>query len=554
MNFAAVKLLGSGDTEELGKLFNPKIYEDNQKAAEIFDTILKKTGKNYTSKQEGVFYEVTHRATQAALAAKKMQRSIRRKPEPGEKCSQCGEFEVLHARAHGSGESVEKYRESINDFWDRFRSSGEFVSDFSDKERLCSVCALKRIIYRALKADRAGQHILRDSFLEKENYPSTTFLALYDFFRRNNISDVEEKKKISQELFEGDTDSLQGYQEQPGERDKYYAILLMDGDRMGKLVNGETISANRKSIMHPQIIERLQNESFFAPYHEGWEQLFELRGGRRFLSPAVHAAISESLGDFSLYGVKPIIHKYSGTLIYAGGDDVCAVLPVSRVLPAAREIAAYYTSTFRLIKKENGSYSSEVIEREWTPEPDKLSVNLGTGKDISISAGILVCHHKEALKDMIFRAHALLDKKAKKEGDRNACAIELRKRSGGSRYFVRKFDAVEKWEAFETISKAVERGSEDIAERVSGSLIYRLESFREGFEAILHSRTLSQSEREGRTIDLLKAQLKRSVPELVERGEDLDKISKSIHHLIMEGDEFKPEALIVSAFFGKEVS
>jgi len=39
---------------------------------------------------------------------------------------------------------------------------------------------------------------------------------------------------------------------------KYYAILMMDGDKIGKLVNGETLGSTWSSVLHPLLAEKLR--------------------------------------------------------------------------------------------------------------------------------------------------------------------------------------------------------------------------------------------------------------------------------------------------------
>ena len=85
---------------------------------------------------------------------------------------------------------------------------------------------------------------------------------------------------------------------------------------MGRLVNGDTISSRWETTIHPELVEKLRLSSFEKAYRDFWQ---ERLNRPRILAPAVHAAISESLADFSLYSVPGIINKYRGRLIYAGG-------------------------------------------------------------------------------------------------------------------------------------------------------------------------------------------------------------------------------------------
>lgn len=218
-------------------------------------------------------------------------------------------------------------------------------------------------------------------------------------------------KDIAQNLHENEEDKVRG--EKVKDTDKYYAILMMDGDNMGKLINGEMIASQWQGIMHPEITARLMEKQYDSLYRDAWRKIYaDATLNKRLVTPAIHAAISEALGDFSIYGVAPIIEKNNGRLIYAGGDDVCAFLPAQNALSAAREIKDYYTSTFRLIAQDR---QSQEIKDDWKPQPGKLSVNLGKGEEISISAAILICHHKESLTQMIASAQSLLKSRAKRQ-------------------------------------------------------------------------------------------------------------------------------------------
>ena len=276
-------------------------------------------------------------------------------------------------------------------------------------------------------------------------------------------------------------------------------------------------------------------------YYYGRKQKIFDKYPRRLLTPAIHSAISESLGDFAIYGVASIVKNCSGRLIYAGGDDVCAVLPVDTVFNAAQRIQKYYNAGFQIIQPDG---VVKQVKDKWLMDKGKLSINLGTGDGISISAGILICHHKENLSIMIARAHTLLDTMAKEKAQRDACAIELKKRSGGSRYFVRKWND-KAWESFATIGKASGDTVKNI-EAVSRSLVYRLEYFRDGIEAIIKS---EENKDNKLLVAFIKKQLERSS---IGKG-DREEFSKKIADIIIETDqnnkpEFKPEGLIVGAF------
>jgi CRISPR-associated protein Cmr2 len=538
MQWSAVRLVGDKDKDNISKLLAESAYKNQINVLGIFNEIIKDR-EHYEKAGKGVLYSVSHSLVQSALAAEKTQKYINREDEPGEKCQMCGEFEVSHTKEYKYDISAKEYKDNIKGFWNDVEKLWDSSADFKKGEKLCSVCLTKRIIGEALREYGEG-HILNSVFKDSDSFPSTTMMALYDYYKRKNITNYQEQKEFAQELYENESDKYKDIKD----RDKYYAILLMDGDKMGDLVNGKTIGSTWESVMHPDMVKRLKNPNFEAKYRENWQEIFKNQP-KRILTPSIHAAISESLGDFAMYGVAPIIKKYDGRLIYAGGDDVCAIMPVDTVLEAADEIRKYYRTSFRIIKP-NG-VSEEITGDEFKPEAGKLSLNLGNGEKnddkISISAGILVCHHKENLSEMIKRAHSLLEKKAKEEAERNACAIELRKRSGGSRYFVGRWDEESVWNLFGNIGKAIKSSKK---EGVSTSLVYRLEAFRVGIEAILDS---SNDNKGGLLEKFIKKQLERSQLKV-----DIEEMAKAIRKVSVfydrndKKEKFNPEGLIVAGF------
>jgi CRISPR-associated protein Cmr2 len=272
---------------------------------------------------------------------------------------------------------------------------------------------------------------------------------------------------------------------------KYYALLLMDGDRLGKLVNGETLGATWGSVLAPELRSRLKGNFELLEHKKFWQNYFDKR---RLVAPSTHAAISEALGDFSLHTVPAIINKYDGQLIYAGGDDVCAIMPVATVVDAAREISRYYGAGFVSLNGANGG-RGEVLTSNWQLTSDRLAIHPGRGDQISISAGILVAHHKKPLSVVLRRSHELLEM-AKNQGGRNAFALELDKRSGGGRIMLGQWSALPDTQLALTKNLAettllehfllvgdslagMEEGG------ISSSLAYRLETFRPGLAAIM---------------------------------------------------------------------
>jgi CRISPR-associated protein Cmr2 len=528
--WAAARLVDHADKGELARLLDQKAFSRQFAYFNAINPILEKKGYSKENSSRGILYSTSHHLVQSALAAEKFRRIARLNEEPGEKCQMCGEFEVLHGR-RWTDEAAADYKKNLDEFWNKFLND----DDFKENERLCAMCFIKRYVPRALKKDK--DHVLNSVFGDADSFPSTSEMALRPYFKRRNITDIKKMKDIAQNLHENSEDKVKG--EKIKNPDKYYAILMMDGDNMGKLINGETIASTWQKIMHPAIAGRLIENQFDSLYRDVWQKISaDADLNKRLVTPAIHAAISEALGDFSIYGVAPIIAKHDGRLIYAGGDDVCAFLPAQNALSAAREITNYYTSAFRLIDPDR---KSKAIQDEWKIQIGKLSVNLGSGKDISISASILICHHKESLTQMITSAQELLKNEAKDKAGRNACAVELRKRHGGSRVFTRKWDD-DGWNAFDNVLRLA--GGE---RELSRSLLYRLETLRAGIEAIIRS---NENVEENLSFFIAK-QIERSGAKLSKPPEE---VARWVTQIVWDQKSFNPEGLLIAGFLsGEEV-
>jgi len=143
----------------------------------------------------------------------------------------------------------------------------------------------------------------------------------------------------------------------------YYGILLADGDRMGKAIDACKSSQE-------------------------------------------HRALSRSLEGFAQQTRTIVEERHDGDLVYAGGDDVLAFVPLHHLLSCARALAQ--------------SFRDRMSSFGFIDDKGELSTP-------TLSVGIAIVHHVEPLSEglaLVRRA----EKAAKKT--RNALAIALSKRSG----------------------------------------------------------------------------------------------------------------------------
>lgn len=399
----------------------------------------------------GVLYGLAHSGAQGVYAAAKLVRRPDGRREPGEKCIQCAEFQQLHDPGLGNT------REAVREFWRKVAQAWrDDTSIFrrAEKERLCALCLTKRLASLVFKRKR--DHLLSAVFDRADRFKSTSELAGLD----------RDEEDTTESIDEG--------------RVPYYAILLMDGDEMGKIVAGAPRGFTWQEVLAPPLVKRITGAEGEAlrdqTVAEVWRQLLPKE---RLLTPARHAAISEALGYFSTVTVPQIIEQHGGELIYAGGDDVLALLPVRTVVKAAQELAqAYQWSYVSLapdparrgrLKAESLAYVSD--------KPGRLVIHMGP--KATISAGIAIVHHKAPFKWALREAHRLLDDIAKKRCGRGAFAIGLYKRGGGPALFGAKWGS-ELLDTLNEVAGAFEKGGQEL----SRGLAYHLEALQVGLEPL----------------------------------------------------------------------
>ena len=246
--------------------------------------------------------------------------------------------------------------------------------------------------------------------------PNTRSLAAHDPFGRDDDSDNEK-------------------QEESDSSEKYFAVLAFDGDEIGKWVSGEKTPPFASQLA--DYTDGSNAQRFGAkPYFEKSEFKGFLES-QRPLSPSYHLQFSEALSNFALLCARPIVEAFLGRLIYAGGDDVVALLPADTALACAEALRAAFTGSE--VKAPDGS----VLFR--SPEPGFLSSDLwkddhGHGRPIPFlvpgpkadaSVGIAIAHFKSPLQDVVREAHRA-EKRAKnpKGLNRASVAVTLFKRSG----------------------------------------------------------------------------------------------------------------------------
>jgi hypothetical protein len=269
--------------------------------------------------------------------------------------------------------------------------------------------------------------------------PDTRRIAEGQPFRRDTADDQ----------FDADADETAD-----DDKPKYFAVLALDGDEMGKWVSG---THPKMPLLGDQLSDyRLRDERKGARVYFEQNALGDLLKRKRPLNPSYHLQFSEMLANFSNFCVRRIVESFDGRLIYSGGDDVLAMLPATTALACAKALRAAFRGEPEVLNALTGAWrvrpsGSEkdntaqlfqceqpgFIQLERTlrqkgfaleGEPGKFAAMV-PGPAADASVGIAIAHFKSPLQDVV-RAAQDAEKRAKKELGRSAVAVTLFKRSG----------------------------------------------------------------------------------------------------------------------------
>ncbi len=383
----------------------------------------------------------------AWLDQRKNWRTHRPPVEGGDHCMLMGDWQEL------SGFVRSRDRKRQDEFWHALKAHVDKESDnplqLDEKERLCSMALIKRLFPHVAK-DVLGWTPSWDG--QPLRWPSTPRLAAAGWLRHAWTSaraEAEAFAKVAErtrgglmepslgdgnvlsrvpgallhrsgienarpdELAGNDSDAeatrgnlLQSHKalsDKAGEPSAFYALLLMDGDRVGALLRSK------------------------------------------------ESDVTAGLARFS-FQVDTTIRQHGGNTIYAGGDDVLALLPLEGAVPAALALRQAYRCAFAEIPAA------------------------------TISAALVFAHFHVPLRHVLREAHKQLDDVAKDGNGRDSLAVCVLTQSGVTREWV------STWETgtaapVQTIIDA----ARDIDEKTSGRFFYAI---REQYEEVIADNVL----------------------------------------------------------------
>jgi len=437
----------------------------------------------FWSPNPGTLYPAVFDLAERALAAAKASRSFEQLPQNGWRCSLTGDSEWLTTDA---SQLQKSYRQQKDTLWAKVHHAKK--SWAKQGEHLGGLAALKRL-WPTLFAEQVGQatgktigrfvvsthtmalasqiqdwvkhgaepgpgfiQALQDFNVQAVSLPPKLMRkAIRDGLSGGQIDDIKrlpglleaarEKQEANEsderkirKIVEGTLQARRAGQADPVILETYYSLLMMDGDRMGATLSGDTATNTAIPYVqsfHPKV------QAGFNKQAERNARLKAYGDQARAISPNRHLAISGALNDFSQTVVRHVVEQeHLGRVLYAGGDDVLAMLPTADLLSAMQRLRHAYSGS----APQDTQTDWGMVRNERGDLHDKLVLNKGfawlngrlmrmMSPQATASTGAVIAHHQAPL-GAVLQALRAAEKRAKTEGGRDAFSITVIKRSG----------------------------------------------------------------------------------------------------------------------------
>ncbi|PID64643.1 MAG: type III-B CRISPR-associated protein Cas10/Cmr2 [Gammaproteobacteria bacterium] len=412
------------------KALADQVYKNDIEDALIKGGISSDETKKIWERQIENFWEISwaiaeSKADSSILDERKNWRSHMPPPEPGVKCMMMDGWQELSA-------TPTPHSKGLSSFWDAVRGNGQkgMLSDLYDGESLCAMSFIKRRFVRyfnELKDIKMPGGWALHGWKLAPGIPSVSYLAavhwLEEVMRKaQNGSNVEgllskfnkQAYELTRERGEWDTEikciqdlvkSQKAKEWSSHDGNVFFPAVLENKRLYPDLDKARAVVNVLKQLS--KAVELPEATPFYAVLMMDGDRL-----GKHMGDVDKQESISTALDKFTR-AVPGIVYDHNGFLIYAGGDDVLAILPMEDALKCALQIKNKYDACFR-------------------------ETNVPT----SLSGAVEYAHINMPLTSVLFDAHDLLDTIAKERTGRNALAVRVWKPGGTALQWAQPWEVV----------------------------------------------------------------------------------------------------------------
>ncbi len=410
------------------------------------------------NRQVGAFWEVTWTAAPGGddsrpLARRKHWRSRRPPDEPGDKCTVMHDLQELSGCF---GAESRASREQRDEFWRGVRRRLGPL-DLEDNERLCAIALVKRL-FPKVSPRALGWAI------DTAHWPSTVYVGAVPWLRRvvdvaprlaREYAEVVARNTVSGVLAERRPPFAYLEAEEAGDFTKldanYFHREFVQSERLCPLAGDAAVDAReRLGGLLATICEATNGSDRPVGAPPAFYALVLADGDRlgRMVGELGRAEVGQALSTFT-NDVPRIVRAHDGVCVYAGGDDVMAMLPASTALTCAASLSVSYQAAF------------------------------DGGPGATLSAAVVYAHVRLPLRSVLHEARRLLDDVAKDGNGRDSLAAAVLKPGGLHCQWATTWKRTDlddgSQSAVDLVRRLVDHLGEGAAEPgLSSALIYRL--------------------------------------------------------------------------------
>lgn len=303
------------------------------------------------NRQVGGFWEIMWTAGPSGdcdglLARRKHWRNHRPPNEPGDKCTVMHDLQELSGYIRARNSSLQ------DEFWKRIRN-GVGPLDLRDNEHLCAITLVKRLFPRVVR-QALGWNV------DASHWLSTVYVGGVPWIRRvvstvpqraADYADTVRRRAqdyvfpVERPPFGLDVPAARNF---PKLDANYLHRHFVTSERLCPLVESAGTDAREELAELLKTIYDAEDEegrhlgpppSFYALLVADGDRLGRLLG--KFGDETVSKCLRVFTG-----GVPDIVKEYDGVTVYAGGDDVLTMLPVQTALTCAEALSEGYRNAF----------------------------------------------------------------------------------------------------------------------------------------------------------------------------------------------------------------
>jgi CRISPR-associated protein Cmr2 len=427
----------------------------------------------------------------AALDRRKNWRSYVPPEEAGVKCMMMDGWQEL------SG-TVTPYRKSLTDFWEPLQRS--MKTDLREGENLCAMAFVKRRFARHFQklinhAMPSGGQL--SGWELKAGVPSVAYMAGVRWLEQviEHADEAvfqayfDEAVKLTDSLGEWES-RIHCLQKFRDTKPQFKQWTSLDGNVFHSFVlaNANTYPDQLQAQEVNKALKKLndhvkEKNNVFTPASPFYAVLM-MDGdslGKHMSDTTKQPIITQGLKLFT-DDVKAYVEKHNGFLIYAGGDDVLALLPLEDALQCAVDLRKHYLHCFEHHKEIK----------------------------TTLSGAIEYAHLKIPLTKVLYDVHHLLDDVAKERSGRDSIAVRVRKPGGSVIEWSQPWENALQGEQVK-INALVDQFRQDLEadDRFSSKFFFKirerfslLNPVADGEGRILHDAILQHNKEEGKEEDI----------------------------------------------------